>query len=40
MADDPAAAERRMIDYAPLKRIAEIADAVLYPASYVMRRLY
>jgi len=34
--DDPAAAEQRMIDYAPLKRIAtpaEIGQAVLYLAS-------
>jgi NAD(P)-dependent dehydrogenase (short-subunit alcohol dehydrogenase family) len=34
--DDPAAAEQRMIDYAPLKRIAapaEISQAVLYLAS-------
>ncbi len=34
--DDPAAAERRMIDYAPMKRIAtpaEIGQAVLYLAS-------
>jgi len=34
--DDPAAAEQRMIDYAPLKRIAtpaEIGHAVLYLAS-------
>ena len=34
--DDPAAAEQRMIDYAPLKRIAmpaEISHAVLYLAS-------
>jgi NAD(P)-dependent dehydrogenase (short-subunit alcohol dehydrogenase family) len=38
--DDPAAAEQRMIDYAPLKRIAtpaEIANAVLYLASYEAR---
>ena len=38
--DDPAAAEQRMIDYAPLKRIAtpaEIAHAVLYLASYEAR---
>lgn len=37
---DPAAAEQRMIDYAPLKRIAtpaEIAHAVLYLASYEAR---
>ncbi len=34
--DDPAAAEQRMIDYAPMKRIAmpaEISQAVLYLAS-------
>ncbi len=34
--DDPAAAEQRMVDYAPMKRIAtpaEIAQAVLYLAS-------
>jgi NAD(P)-dependent dehydrogenase (short-subunit alcohol dehydrogenase family) len=38
--DDPAAAEQRMIDYAPLKRIAtpvEIAHAVLYLASHQAR---
>ncbi len=38
--DDPAAAEQRMIDYAPLKRIAtpvEIAHAVLYLASFEAR---
>ena len=38
--DDPAAAEQRMIDYAPLKRIAtpaEISHAVLYLASYEAR---
>jgi NAD(P)-dependent dehydrogenase (short-subunit alcohol dehydrogenase family) len=37
---DPAAAEQRMIDYAPLKRIAsttEISHAVLYLASYEAR---
>jgi len=37
---DPAAAEQKMIDYAPLKRIAttaEIAHAVLYLASYEAR---
>jgi len=37
---DPVAAEQRMIDYAPLKRIAtpaEIANAVLYLASYDAR---
>ncbi len=35
-AEDPSAAERRMIDYAPMKRIAtpaEISQAVLYLAS-------
>ena len=35
--DDPAAAEQRMIDYAPMKRIAmpaEISQAVLYLASF------
>ncbi len=34
--DDPAAAEQRMIDYAPMKRIAtpaEISQGVLYLAS-------
>ena len=38
--DDPAAAEQRMIDYAPLKRIAtpvEISHAVLYLASFEAR---
>ncbi len=38
--DDPAAAEQRMIDYAPLKRIAtpaEIGQAVLYLASVEAR---
>jgi NAD(P)-dependent dehydrogenase (short-subunit alcohol dehydrogenase family) len=38
--DDPAAAEQRMIDYAPLKRIgtpAEISTAVLYLASVEAR---
>jgi len=38
--DDPAAAEQRMIDYAPLKRIAtpaEIAHGVLYLASFEAR---
>lgn len=38
--DDPAAAERRMIDYAPLKRIAtpaEISQSVLYLASFDAR---
>ena len=38
--DDPAAAEQRMIDYAPLKRIAmpaEISHGVLYLASYEAR---
>jgi NAD(P)-dependent dehydrogenase (short-subunit alcohol dehydrogenase family) len=38
--DDPAAAEQRMIDYAPLKRIGtpvEIAHAVLYLASFEAR---
>jgi NAD(P)-dependent dehydrogenase (short-subunit alcohol dehydrogenase family) len=38
--DDPAAAEQRMIDYAPLKRIgtpAEIAHSVLYLASFEAR---
>ena len=38
--DDPAAAEQRMIDYAPLKRIAtpaEIGQAVLYLASFEAR---
>ena len=38
--DDPAAAEQRMIDYAPLKRIAspaEISQAVLYLASFQAR---
>ena len=38
--EDPAAAEQRMIDYAPLKRIAtpaEISQAVLYLASYAAR---
>ena len=37
---DPAAARQKMIDYAPLKRIAsteEIAHAVLYLASYEAR---
>jgi NAD(P)-dependent dehydrogenase (short-subunit alcohol dehydrogenase family) len=37
---DPAAAEQKMIDYAPLKRIAstqEIAHAVLYMASHEAR---
>jgi NAD(P)-dependent dehydrogenase (short-subunit alcohol dehydrogenase family) len=37
---DPEAAWKRMIDYAPLKRIgstAEIAHAVLYLASYEAR---
>jgi len=37
---DPAAAEQRMIDYAPLKRIAtpaEISQAVLYLASFGAR---
>ena len=37
---DPAAAEQRMIDYAPMKRIAmpvEIAQAVLYLASFEAR---
>jgi len=37
---DPAAAEQKMIDYAPLKRIGsttEIAHAVLYLASYEAR---
>ena len=35
-ADDPAAAERELVDYAPMKRIAtpgEIASAILYLAS-------
>ncbi len=38
--DDPAAAERRMIDYAPMKRIAtpvEISQGVLYLASFEAR---
>ena len=38
--DDPAAAEQRMIDYAPLKRIAtpaEISQGVLYLASFAAR---
>jgi NAD(P)-dependent dehydrogenase (short-subunit alcohol dehydrogenase family) len=38
--DDPAAAEQRMIDYAPLKRIAtpaEISQSVLYLASFEAR---
>ncbi len=38
--DDPAAAEQRMIDYAPLKRIAtpaEISQSVLYLASFDAR---
>ncbi len=38
--DDPSAAEQRMIDYAPLKRIAtpaEIGQAVLYLASFEAR---
>lgn len=38
--DDPAAAEQRMIDYAPLKRITtpeEIAHSVLYLASFEAR---
>jgi NAD(P)-dependent dehydrogenase (short-subunit alcohol dehydrogenase family) len=38
--DDPAAAEQRMIDYAPMKRIgmpAEISHAVLYLASFDAR---
>jgi NAD(P)-dependent dehydrogenase (short-subunit alcohol dehydrogenase family) len=38
--DDPAAAEQRMIDYAPLKRIAtpqEIGQSVLYLASFDAR---
>jgi NAD(P)-dependent dehydrogenase (short-subunit alcohol dehydrogenase family) len=38
--DDPAAAEQRMIDYAPMKRIAmpaEIGQAVLYLASFEAR---
>jgi NAD(P)-dependent dehydrogenase (short-subunit alcohol dehydrogenase family) len=37
---DPAAARQKMIDYAPLKRVAsteEIAHAVLYLASYEAR---
>jgi NAD(P)-dependent dehydrogenase (short-subunit alcohol dehydrogenase family) len=36
LADDPAAAERAVVDYAPLRRIAtpgEIAAAILYLAS-------
>ena len=40
--DDPAAAEQRMIDYAPMKRIAtpvEISQAVLYLASFEARFL-
>jgi len=39
-AEDPSAAERRMIDYAPLKRIAmpvEISHGVLYLASHEAR---
>jgi len=39
-ADDPAAAERELIEYAPLKRIAtapEIASAILYLASHDAR---
>ena len=38
--DDPAAAEQRMIDYAPMKRIAtpaEISQGVLYLASFDAR---
>jgi NAD(P)-dependent dehydrogenase (short-subunit alcohol dehydrogenase family) len=38
--DDPAAAEQRMIDYAPMKRIstpAEISQGVLYLASFEAR---
>ena len=38
--DDPAAAEQRMLDYAPLKRIAtpaEISQSVLYLASFDAR---
>jgi NAD(P)-dependent dehydrogenase (short-subunit alcohol dehydrogenase family) len=38
--DDPAAAEQRMIDYAPMKRIAtpaEISQGVLYLASFAAR---
>ncbi len=38
--DDPAAAEQRMIDYAPMKRIAtpaEISHVVLYLASFEAR---
>ncbi len=38
--DDPAAAEQRMIDYAPMKRIAtpvEVSQAVLYLASFEAR---
>ncbi len=38
--DDPAAAEQRMIDYAPMKRIAtpvEISHGVLYLASFEAR---
>ncbi len=38
--DDPAAAERRMIDYAPMKRIGtppEISQGVLYLASFEAR---
>jgi NAD(P)-dependent dehydrogenase (short-subunit alcohol dehydrogenase family) len=38
--DDPAAAEQRMVDYAPLKRIAtpaEISQGVLYLASFAAR---
>jgi len=38
--DDPAAAEQRMIDYAPMKRITtpvEVSQGVLYLASYEAR---
>jgi NAD(P)-dependent dehydrogenase (short-subunit alcohol dehydrogenase family) len=38
--DDPAAAEQRMIDYAPMKRITtpvEISQGVLYLASFEAR---
>ncbi len=40
--DDPAAAEQKMIDYAPMKRIAmpaEISHAVLYLASFEARNI-